>query len=166
MMNIIKAGMIAIALTATTAVMAQTTETTANDAQETRAQAPACRGHWDKSQWQSNDTTAMKHHRPHGEQKMLTCPNCGTEIAMPHHKRVHHRGNHGNMGPDWSKKNFKPQPDAEIPEVGTKQDTLPHGAIPYVKDGKQKFGARGVEYEPTVENGKVKFTVTGKMEMR
>lgn len=152
MVKMIKAGMIAIAFTATTTVMAQSVDETAgvNATSETTVQ--------------SVDNGHRMKDKKHGEHKNLTCPKCGTEIAMPHHKgmRQHGRKGRGNKGHGEHVKmhNFV------APEIGAVVDTLPRGAMSYVKDGKQMFGAYGIEYEPMADAGAVKYKVVGKKEKK
>lgn len=72
MLKLIKAGMIAIALTATTAVMAQTvdgtTQATKKEKTENKAEAPESKNH------------------------KFTCPKCGAEIDMPKHSKGNRHG--------------------------------------------------------------------------
>lgn len=146
--DFIKAGMMAIALTAATATMAQTTEKAADAS--TGATAIA-------------DSSAMRHHRQHrGEMKAVTCPSCGHEFAPRQHRGKHdrhngkHNGKHAGQHNMWHNGNQK---DFKRPEVGCVVDTLPGKAMSYVKEGQQLFQAYGVVYEPKADNGVVKYVV-------
>ncbi|MCQ2230102.1 MAG: hypothetical protein MJZ13_10225 [Bacteroidales bacterium] len=170
MKTLYKAFLVAIATTATASAMAQTT----NNKMATDKVA-------------ANDSTEATFHRGGFGPKIITCPSCGYEIALNKHHGMRHGKHHGKPDemhadkPKGFNKNAKGnghahhgfkgdkrhgnRPALTPPEMGTVTDTLPHGAKSFVKDGKQIFNAWGVEYEPTIDNGTIKYKVTGTPKM-